>query len=260
MRYLSLTLFLFLSLFLTSCLEITEIITINKDGSGRYETYVDMSELLSNPMMAMMMQQEGGTDMTDKNVDSTIYMGEEIIALNPELKAEEREMLKKFVTTMKIDFAAGIGEVRTGYDFTDPEGIDRMNDLLSRVKTPSDEEDGEGGPGGGAGMLGSIGGMTDQASNIIWKKGKFTRTFTGDRQSMMDKLGDQVNMEMMKGMFEEMKMSTEYRLPGKVKKHTFPNGTVSEDGRTIRIPIDMDKVLNDPASIDLSGTVKYKKK
>ncbi len=88
-----LSLFVSSTLFLTGCLETTQEITLNEDGSGTISNTNDMSALIG------MAKQMGGADMEGANqvVDSTISMNAGADSI-PNLQPKKRRWLKKVLS------------------------------------------------------------------------------------------------------------------------------------------------------------------
>jgi len=115
------------SLFLTSCLEITQELTINKDGSGTLNNTTDMSQIVS---MAMQM---AGDKLGDQklNMDTTISF-QSMLDTIKDVSPANKELLKNghIHITMKMDDSKYL--IKTSVPFKKTADIDKINQAMQK--------------------------------------------------------------------------------------------------------------------------------
>lgn len=207
----------FCLLSMTSCINLIEELTLNKDGSGKYAITFDMSGMFSDPMMKGMIEemvkQEGGIQQNPfSDMDTIIYFkdapAEKKAQLsNPEfwnkawMKMHVSEADKKMVATINLDF-------------------DKIEDVDYFYKN-LDKVGGDGNIGNGF-MFGS-GGFLPKGALFNLSGKQLSRLPIERPGGAME--GEE--MQFAKMFFAAAKYTTIYNLPGKVKKSSIPNSKVS---------------------------------
>lgn len=107
-----------LSLLFVGCIEITESVQLNKNGTGRFGLKIDMGKMLDDPMMKTLM---GGSNKSKgmDNVDTVIYfkdLPDSAIKDNPELWSRAKMHVvtrpKDNLFYVKVDFDfKNVGEI-----------------------------------------------------------------------------------------------------------------------------------------------------
>lgn len=257
-------LFLFLlvaagSLLISSCLTIEERVTLNADGSGTQVNTVDFSTLLENPMVKMGMAEEmkknGNTDMTER-IDSSFRVLDNMLELNPQWTAEQRELLGRVTVDMVMDIEEGVGVVKTKFNFNDPGEIAEMNELMATANQPEGAQE--------ANPFASMSGQNFLASVITLKGKKMVRETTtspGFENPMTEAGLDEATMGMMQEMFGDAVIGYVVEFPGNIKKVKGFPGHEIEAGNELRMVFDFMEVMNDPDVVAkaLTGEVKFKK-
>ena len=149
-----LSLFTICTLFLTGCLETTQEITLNNDGSGTISNTNDMSALIG-----LARQMGGGGDMAklpQEAIDSTISMEKGADSI-PNLTPTERDLVRngtlyinmdmkkdKFLTKLSFPFSSVDTGINITY-FPSPSQIGDINKLSGKVmaETMKDQIAGE---------------------------------------------------------------------------------------------------------------------
>jgi hypothetical protein len=248
---------------LTSCLTIEEKISLNKDGSGTFQTFIDMGGVLSNPMLAegvkKGMEETGG--MGTMQVDSIMDIYTDLAAQNPQWTDVEHKLMQRVESRINVDFEKAEGGVYINFDFADLAELRQMQMLMSASKDEATDA-----PNGMAGIMGG-GPLTGIENEFKWKKGLFERTATSagnimDALNLGDEDAAEEMMNGMKMMMGDAKVVYIMEFPGKVKKVTgFPGHSIENDNQLVQEFSFLD-VLDDPSLIDegLDGSVKFKKK
>lgn len=130
MRKFILSIFTACTLFLTGCLETTQEITLNEDGSGTISNTNDMSALIG-----MAKQMGGGGDMgklPQEAIDSIIMMTERADSI-PNLTPEERELARKGTLRINMDMKADKFLTKLSFPFSTPSQIVLINKLSGKI-------------------------------------------------------------------------------------------------------------------------------
>lgn len=205
------------TLLLTGCFNITDEIFFDKNGGGTFQTKIDAGKMME--MMEMIKN-----FLPDSLKDS------------PELKNLN---LKDSLNNMwpELEKVAGVSNVTresteesvfmVSFKFSDINALNRA--IAARTKEDT-----------------STTGRTDAFS---FEKGRLicnSSMFDG-MGDMMKELGNdmpgtenqEMGMEMFQGMMDDMKHTSIYHFPGKIKDFTNKRATLSNDGKTMTLEIDM---------------------
>lgn len=245
----------------TGCIDIVEEMFLNKDGSGKYTMRMDMSGVMS--MIKMMSEMEGMTEdeegeenteeeeaeeaggldaMMEQGADTTMY-----------LKDASADLLKQFDDNpgfadkvnmrMNVDPDEGVFLMDFNLNFANMDDIDYFFKNFDKIMSMMD--DGEGEEGSELDMLGMGGGMgADSPLGGIMGGDGLTRYFDLTKRTLvrrdappeeMQEDMDSEEMQMMEMMFGEAEYKMIYHMPGKVKKMTNKDATLSADKKTVML-------------------------
>lgn len=260
---------------MTSCIDITEEIFLNKKGSGKYSLAMDLSSLMDMGMLADMMkdmdlgegEMEDPTAPQEEVEDQTIVedtaesaglfgdMGEKMDTImrfdnlpdSIKQKISNPDILKKGYMHIQMDQEQSLMVMSFHVDF------DKFSDI-SDFFTAFGEIKGDQDPSGG--MLG--GGSDDFLKGGMFSLSKrvLSRAPTPKKSADAEGLFDGEEMEFAKMMFKGAKYKTIYHLPGKVKSTTIPNAAVN--GKVVTVENDMLEVMED--KVAMHGSIKFKRK
>ncbi|MEL6674480.1 MAG: hypothetical protein AAFR61_19885 [Bacteroidota bacterium] len=214
-------------LFCSACFDIVEEITLNADGSGTYETRVNLSGMFEMLMAMAPDSVKEGMDM-DQMMDSILNsqggMGEMQGAIDD---MNARDGISNAQQTMSD------GVMTISYNFRDLSAIAEANDgQMMDNPLGFEQPDFSGKPG-----------------LFVRKQGKTD----GDMDAEMEE-----SMQMMEMMMADATYTVIYNFPGKVKKVSNKGVSWSNGNKTITQKVEMLDMLDDPSV--LSNTIKYKKK
>jgi len=220
-------------LLLSGCLTITDEIFLEKDGSGRYNTVVDMSKLkemldMMKTMMPDTTQAKGGEL---KDLDSLQNMWKDLETI-PGISDVKRQTTDKFVVSVSFRFA----------------NITALNEAMSRRSKKEDQPPTKSNPfysytpGQFSCKDTSMAGMVD-AYKCLNKPGE-----SNDSLAMA--------MSMMKGMMGDMSYTSIYHVPGKVSSVSNKQAKISDDGRTVTLKLELTE-MEFPQT--LQNQIKYQK-
>jgi len=241
------------SLFLTSCIDILEEIYLNRDGSGKYTITMDMSAMMSNPMMKGALQEAAeeapeGT-MPDKMEKDTIMRFADM-AQSGQLTAEEARLMKDVLMKMTMSESKGEMFITIEMPYKHIDDLAKIGETMQKIQ-PQGGEEAAGGPFGG---MGAFGGMTSSEKQFEVKKKSLIRLPVTAQSQMMKEMFGEEQMEMAKMLFGSATYKTVYHLPGKVKKAKIAGAVV--DGNTVTVSNGFIDILEGKAKFD--GEIKFK--
>jgi hypothetical protein len=195
---------------MTACFDITEDITINKDGSGTYISTTDASKLTEQLSMLAAMDTTG--------------------ALMPKLKYSlDSSFSANFGQYASIKGVSNV-KIDTSKEFTYKVTLDFKNiETLNAVINVDKKEEG-------------------QKNLYAWSKGKLTRKDSGAGMGDMA-MEDEQQKEMAKSMLKDMKYKIIYRLPKKVSGMTNKTATLSSDKKTVTLECSLLDIMDKKLSL-----------
>lgn len=185
------------------CLDITEELTVNKDGSGHYVSTMDAVKMSEQMTMFAAMDSTG--EMIPKmkyTMDSSF--------LATALVTKELKGISNFTLDTSKAFVYIIS-----YDFKD---IETLNKALGAGKT------------------------AESQNTYTWEKGKITRKEVPLSIGDMN-MQDDSQKEMMKGFMADMKYKVIYNFPGKVKNNTNKSFVLSEDKKVLKLDTNFGDIM-----------------
>ena len=194
----------------SSCFEITEEVTVNKNGSGNYISTIDASKLSEQ------MQMLAAFDTT----------GEMVPKLKYSLDSTFSETFKKYakikgISNVNVDTSKPY-IYKVSMDFKD---MDVLNEVVNLDKKGADRQ-----------------------NLYAWKKGQLSRKdFALNLDDM--KMEDDSQKEMAKSMLEGMKYTIIFNLPGKVKKSTNKEAIIGDNKKTVTLACSLLDVMDKKVSL-----------
>lgn len=244
-----------ISIMATGCISIIEELTLNKDGSGVFSYTIDMGALMEMGVM------DQARAMSDEDLGDEAMEIDTIIDAYAMLKETEQleemdqpKFWKKVKMVTKFSESEKVGKISFVLDFDEIDEVDYFMKNMSKL-LESDET---------AGMLSSMGltGSTDAGSPFSLKKSLCKRVLSRELQeansTLTDAMEEEEGGEMMKMMLGGAEYITIYNLPGKVKKVSNDNATISDNGKTVTVKANLLEQMEGKA--DLSTTIEYKKR
>lgn len=233
---------------LAGCLETTQEITINEDGSGTLNNTSDMSAAIK---MAKQFAGEKTAEMDKMATDTTILL-ESVIDSIPNLTPEEKTIVRKGSLNMNINMNDEKFLVKLNFPFKKLTEINLLNKLSGRVmeesmKNKMGEQKMEGMEGmDRAPKPTSVDDYFDveYANGLIVKKlnkEKYAKVSDDEFLKEMQKMG-----EMGAGMTSNFIVN----LPRPAKKVTAKNAKLSDDKKKITIKSSIDDFFDDPSKIE----------
>lgn len=238
------------SLMLTGCLETTQEITLNEDGSGTMSTTSDMGAILG-----LAKQMGGGAEMDkagEKAIDTTILLAAQAEDI-PDLTAEEKDLLKKGSMNMKVDVKNEEFKTKLDFPFNNPGEIEIFTRLTGKLlgNALKDQMDGQ------ASGMGEIPPMSsfDDYYKMEFSKGELKKKLNKDKYSSLS------SDEYLKGLKEAATMGIPVgvtyiiNLPKPAEKVEGINVTLSDDKRKVTIKADLGDLYDNPEKLEFK--IKY---
>jgi hypothetical protein len=200
------------------CLDITEELTVNKDGSGHFVNTIDAVKMSEQMTMLAAMDTTGEMIPKMKYTMDSSFLATALITKD-----------LKGISNFKLDTSKAF-VYTISYDFKD---IQTLNKAI------------------GAGKA------AEQQNTFAWEKGKITRKEVPLSLGMGDmNLQDDSQKEMLKGFMADMKYKVIYNFPGKVKNTSNKSFVLSEDKKVLKLDTNFGDILE--GKIKLGGDVSYK--
>ena len=238
-----------LCLLCTSCVDVLEEIFINKDGSGRFSTTIDMSKLMQ-PEFQSMMESFGAlggedeapnfnlSDLDGVEMDSLIAFADAPEEILSQMSKEEQELLSNAFMRMEISGSSKVMKTTIEIEFDEVSDIEKIFNAMSKVDS------------GGEQGLGNLSALTAPAIFTIKKK-TLTRIKPADKG--MDSEQEEA-MGMMAMFFADANYTTKYYFPKEVKSSTIANGII--EGNLLTVKNNLIDIMTNKA--DISGEIKFK--
>jgi uncharacterized protein YceK len=251
MKKIKLLVIVVITIMATGCLSIIEELTLNKDGSGTFTYSIDMTALMEMGVMDQVrsMSEELGDEAIE--VDTVIGAYATFEEKGSLADMDKPEFWKKVRMVSKISESEKMGMISFILDFDEISEVDYFMKNLSKL-LETDET---------AGMLGGMGlmGSADAGSPYNFKKKLFSKSLIRAKQegvSEVSKMMEEEGGEMMKMMLQGGEYVTIVNLPGKAKKVSNDAATTSNDGKTVKVAVDLLEYLEGKA--DLENEIKFK--
>ena len=244
----------FIAFMLTGCLETTEEVTLNADGSGSITTTNDMSALLGL-LKNMGGDQEAMKNLAGQKMDSSFSMAT-IVDSIPGLSDSEKNLLRTGTMQINMDAAAEKFQTKMNLSFTNVNQIKTLNTLTDKVlgKRVKDLV------AQGAGDMGGIEKIPESSTIASYLDVSFD---DGDIKGKVnkEKLGGLDADEFLKGLKElagmGMTVAHTYviNLPRPATSVEGKNVVLSEDKKKATVKIDLSTLYETPDNITFK--IKY---
>jgi len=261
---------------MTSCIDITEEVFLNKKGAGKYSLAIDLSSLMDMGMLADMMEdmdlgeedpttpqeeddptynfEDNEEDTTEDALDLFGDIEEKMDTImrfdnlpdSIRQKVSNPDILKKGYMRIQMDKEESLMLMSFHVDFDKFSDIGEFFAAFGEIKGDQD-------PSGGM-----LGGSDDFLKSGLFSLSKrvLSRAPTPKKSADAESLFDGEEMEFAKMMFKGARYKTIYHLPGKVKSTTIPNAIVN--GKVVTVENDMLEVMED--KVAMHGDIKFKRR
>lgn len=261
MRFLKYALVIVCCLATLGCYEVNEEIAINDDGSGIYNTKMDLGQLLE-----MMQTFAGEEKMTeeglDRAIDTTLNFGS-LLDSAKDLSAEQKELMKDGKMHMQLNMKEKLFKIDMNVPYKNFASLQKllasggatggamskvMKEIFSDKKgnnqtdtTQSQEQD-------FAPNMDDLTGFFDVTVN----KGLISRKVNTEKWKALADKPEMQQMKQLSGSGMEILYTTTIRLPRAVKKSDNPLFKLSDDKKTITMKYNMLEMLDNPEKFSYS--------
>jgi hypothetical protein len=236
-----------IALLITGCLENTQEVTINADGSGTLSSTSDMSSLIG------LAKQMGGAEMEnmpDEKVDTTISMSEGADSI-PGLTEAEKELVRTGTLKVNMDMAGEKFITNMLFPFKDASAITTLNKLSSKIisETIKNKAGGEGdSPMGGEGMpeMSSF----DDYFTTVYSKGLIVKTLNAEKYAGAESDQFLASIKQTAAMGLIMKTTYIINLPSPATKAEGKGLVLSENKKKVTIEADINDFFDEPSKLE----------
>ncbi|MBN8685508.1 MAG: hypothetical protein J0M10_00765 [Chitinophagales bacterium] len=234
------------TLFLAGCLEITQEITINEDGSGTFTVTNDLSALIG---MAKQMGGDKPMEGADRAIDSTISMADAVDSI-PDLTEEEKAIVRKGTLHINADMASEKFLTNLSFPFRSPEELGKVSALSGKVMSETMKE-----TTGAAMPMGEEAGAPKPSSiedyfDLQFSNGLLIKSLNKDKYANAAADEYLSGMKQSAAMGLEFKTTYVFNLPRPAKTAEGKGITLSEDRKKITIVASLDDFFDEPAKLE----------
>ncbi len=230
---------LVVSVCFTGCIDIIEDLVLRKDGSGKYTLTMDMSKMMSDPMLKGMMEADEKNEV--KDMDSIVYfkdLPDSVTKDNPDLWS--RVSMRIVNNSAKESFF-----VKINLDFKDVSEIGYLSANLNKVMDATmsnplaGDQPSQGGPSG----------LIDEGLSYVLNGKELVRTSKPPNEDVSNE-----DLDMLKNFMGDAEYRMNFELPGKVRKVTLPNAKV--EGKKVVVVVPFLQMME--KKTDLGGSIRFK--
>lgn len=237
---------------LTSCLDTTQEITLNEDGSGTVTYTNDMSTLIS-----LAKQMGGAADLEkagDQNMDSTIALKDGMSDL-PSLSAEEKELAKNGMLKIMMNIKQEKFQTTLTFPFTQPGQIEKYNKLSGKVMAEAMKDKlSEGGQAIPSDQMPAPSSFDDYYK-LEFSDGELTRKVDKDKYTGVESDEYFKGVRQASSMGLTMKAKYVINLPRPATKAEGKNVKLSDDKKKVTVTADIEDFFADPSALEFK--IKY---
>lgn len=252
MRKLILSLLTAGSLFLTGCLETTQEISLNEDGSGTVSNTNDLSALIG-----LAKQMGGGAEIEkapQQEIDSTVSMKEGADSI-PNLTTEEREMARKGILKINMNLKKEKFLTNLSFPFSKPSEVSDYNKLSGKIMAETMKDQiGEGAAAVPAEQMPEPSSFDDYYT-LEFSNGELTKKVNKEKYAGVESDEYLKGVKQAGSMGLVMKANYVINLPRPATKAEGKNVKLSDDKKKVTISADIDDFFEDPASLEFK--IKY---
>jgi DnaJ-class molecular chaperone len=246
---------LIISFLLIGCLETTEGLLINENGSGSYTMDIDISGMFA--LMDIMKAEDStagsGIPEDRKNFDSTVLF-KSFVDTATDLTAEEKELLHNAVAHIKMNEKEKVFKIKMTYPFV------KIDDVAKIIALN--------GSGKGSNKIqkifkGNTGGQEETDANpnlpdfndmyqMIYKDGLLERKIKPEKLKEFEEQLKMAGENGMEEMISSVKMNNVIKLPRPAKSVQGEKVKLSADKKTVTINCSMKDILTNPKAVEYS--------
>ena len=242
------------SFFLTGCLENTEEINLNADGSGTVITTSDLSSVIS--MAKQMGAGSKEMEVFDQTINKTIDLSSKADSI-PDLTDEEKVLLKKGILNMKMDGKANEYYTKISFPFSNPEQISSYSKVTGKVFGSMLKEQMASNP-----TAGGMGGQDlpefstfNDYYKLSFEKGELKKSLNKEKYAQLENDAYLKSLKEAAGMGIPVTTTYIINLPSPATKVEGKNAKLSDDKMKVTVKVSIDDFYDNPESLEFK--IKY---
>jgi len=248
LRYIFVALIVFLA---AACFEINEEIVIGKDGTGVYNTKMDMSAMMEM-IKTMASEEDLAKNGMGKSLDTVLRM-KDILDSVQDLTPDQKRLLQGGTVAMKMNMDENILKADINFpfhsfkdlqDLMQGNSMGNMGDILKQAMAKN-KGDAAAPAGPGFEQINSV-------FDVVVDKKMIARKLNKAKYDSLMQRPEMEQMQQMMGSGFEILTTTTIKLPRAVKKSDNPLIKLSDDKKTVTLKYDMMKLFKNPEQFSYS--------
>jgi hypothetical protein len=261
MRFLRYALVLVCCLATFGCYEVNEEIALNDDGSGVYNTKMDMGQLLEM-MQTFAGEEKMAEEGMDRAIDTVINFGS-LLDSAKDMTAEQKQLMKDGKMRMQLNMKEKLFKIDMNIPYKDYASLQKLlagmggsgSAMSTMMKGMFDKKDQ---PKDSNTTEGDFTPKMDEFTNfydVTVKKGLISRKVNTEKYKALTEKPEMQQMEQLTNSGMEILYTTVLRLPRPVKNSDNPLFKLSDDKKTITMKYNMLEMLKTPEKFNY--TIEY---
>jgi hypothetical protein len=240
------------------CFEVDEVITINEDGSGVYNSKMDMSQLLI--LMESFAGEEGlKSQGLDKIIDTTIRLGSLLDSVK-DISDDQKDLLKSGTMSLKMNYEEQVFKFTMDVPYKSQDNLQQLlqgggngTSALAQVLKQAFQKPGESSASAPAGdpQLGDVGAIYD----VTIKNGLISKKLNEEKAKALFDNPEIQQLKQMSSAGMELLYTTTIHLPRPVKNVDNAVLKLSDDKKTVTLKYNLLDLIEDPSKY--SYTIEY---
>jgi hypothetical protein len=263
MRFLKYVLVTFCFLATLGCYEVNEEITINENGSGVYNTKMDMSQLIE------LMQTFGGEEKMaeeglDRAIDTVVKFGM-LFDDAKELTAEQKELMKDGQMRMQLNVKEKLFKLDLNIPYKSFASLQKllssggatgnmMSEMMKEMFGGKKDEGADSSASPPEILGGNVDGLTS-FYDVTVNKNLISRKVNVEKHKALMEKPEMAQMKQLSSSGMEILYTTVIRLPRPVKNSDNPIFKLSDDKKTVTMKYNLLEMLETPDKF--SYTIEY---
>lgn len=239
---------------LTGCLEIVRTISINENGTGTFDTKIDMGEIFD--MVRSMGQEQQLEEARSKQIDTLVLL-KDLAEKGPQLTNEEKQLLSEGNIRIAINIDSNVFFAQSAVPFKTTGDIEKINILSQKFLSSAmdkalDEGKTEENPEAKDESL--LGATFDEHYITTYSRNSIEKKINKDKPFPADTDEATKAFQEMSAMGIDIKSKIVYNLPRPAKKVEGKNAVLSADKKQVTISSGLSDVMNDPTALEFTIT------
>jgi len=241
-----------------SCFEVNEEITIHEDGSGVYDSKMDMSQFLEM-MAAFAGEEEIKKEGLDRAIDTTIMLGD-VLDSAENLTAEQKALLKPGKVNLQMNVDKKLMKIDMNVPYKDANNLKLLlqgggsgGGIVGQVFKEAFKKPGDSGKGAvpGGPQMDGLDGLYD----VTISNGLISKKLNEEVAKALFETAEMEQLKQLSGTGMEMLYTTTIHLPRPVKNIDNAAFKISDDRKTVTLKYNLLDLIENPSKY--SYTIEY---